>query len=322
MKYHKAKALPACILREQEEMMAIMRTYKRRWLLVAGACYLSLILPGCDSEHAVTAPASDQSQLIRIGGSTTLYPAFVDLADTWMKLHPGVKIVNTESSSGQGIKGLIAGDLEIARASRQFKRAEFVAASETGKLMKPYILGYDGVAIIVSPSKAKFLHGLTYVQLKDIFFTGKIQQWSQLDARLSGPIHVLVRDTSMSGTADLFNSHILASEKMPYVKTARTLHISTDLVPAVAEDENSIAYAPFVMIDERVAAVPLADGKTTGFVPCTIDTIRQQSYPLTRTLMFATLGGAGNAGKLRFIDFVLSSRGGQVLARHSVVPAE
>ena len=60
-------------------------------------------------------------------------------------------------------------------SSRRAKPAEISAASGKGVNMKPTIVAYDGIAVIVN--SANPIKGLTKKQVEQIF-TGEVSDWS------------------------------------------------------------------------------------------------------------------------------------------------
>ena len=80
-------------------------------------------------------------------------------------------------------------------SSRRAKTSEVGAATSKGKTMKPTIVAYDGLGVIVNASNP--IKGLTKKQVEQIF-TGDVTDWSAVGGS-GGKISIYTRNTS-SGT--------------------------------------------------------------------------------------------------------------------------
>src|SRR5216110_1466970 len=121
------------------------------------------------------ASAAHADRLV-IKGSDTLGAKLVpQLAETFKAQHPGTTFDIAAEGSTTGIAAIIDGTAQIGMASRRAKPAEFGAASGKGVNMRPTIVAYDGIAVIVN--SANPLKGLTKKQVEQIF-TGEIADWS------------------------------------------------------------------------------------------------------------------------------------------------
>src|SRR6202012_1513882 len=88
-----------------------------------------------------------------IKGSDTLGAKLVpQLAEAYKSSHPGVSFSIAAEGSTTGIAAIIDGTADIGMASRRAFPAEVSAASANGRNLKPTIVAYDGIAIIVNTS--------------------------------------------------------------------------------------------------------------------------------------------------------------------------
>jgi phosphate transport system substrate-binding protein len=255
---------------------------------------------------------------IRLDGSTTLYPAFAALGKRFMELHPGITVVNEQSSSGQSVRMLIDGQIDIARVARELKMADLEAARATGKNLRMFQVGFDVIAIVVHPSKSKYVKQLTKEQAWAIFFAGTITDWAQLNPALSGKINVYVRDLETSGVAAAFAEMVTGSEDIPQVAHGIEVDFTPDLRKVAVKDKDAITYLPASFIDESVAA--LAYGPDEGStVPISPATVRNRSYQLNRDLYIATISTPTGVN-CRFIDFALSREGQRIIKQNGLTP--
>src|SRR5678815_286513 len=131
-----------------------------------------------------------------IKGYDTLGAKLVpQLAEQFKAQNPGTTFDIAAEGSTTGIAAIIDGTAQIGMASRRAKPSEVGAASGKGINMKPTIVAYDGIAVIVN--SANPIKGLTKKQVEQIF-TGDVTDWSAIGGR-PGQISVYTRNTS-SGT--------------------------------------------------------------------------------------------------------------------------
>src|SRR5438094_2715700 len=131
--------------------------------------YLSLIT-------TIAIAGAAQADRLVIKGSDTLGAKLVpQLAEQFKAQTPGTTIDIAAEGSTTGIAAIIDGTAQIGMSSRRAKPAEMSAASAKGVNMKPTIVAYDGIAVIVN--SANSVKGLTKKQVEQIF-TGEVNDWS------------------------------------------------------------------------------------------------------------------------------------------------
>src|SRR5918996_4516489 len=131
-----------------------------------------------------------------IKGSDTLGAKLVpQLAEQFKAQHPGTTFDIAAEGSTTGLAAIIDGTAEIGMSSRRAKTSEVGAATAKGKHMKPTVVAYDGLGVIVNSANA--IKGLTKKQVEQIF-TGDVTDWSAVGGS-GGKISIYTRNTS-SGT--------------------------------------------------------------------------------------------------------------------------
>ena len=117
---------------------------------------------------ALTAVASASVQKLVIKGSDTLGAKLVPtLAEEYKSKNPGVSFEIAAEGSTTGIAAVIDGTAQIGMSSRRAKPTEVSAASAKGVSMKPTIVAFDGIAIIVnaaSPITGDFIGTLGHMK--------------------------------------------------------------------------------------------------------------------------------------------------------------
>src|ERR1041384_228232 len=95
--------------------------------------------------------ASAYADRLVIKGSDTLGAKLVpQLAEQFKAQHPGTTFDIAAEGSTPGTAAIIDGTAQIGMSSRRAKSSEVGAAASKGKNMKPTIVAYDGIAVIVN----------------------------------------------------------------------------------------------------------------------------------------------------------------------------
>jgi len=293
-----------------------------------------LMLAGCTSTQVEEEEEEVLSGSLKLDGSTTVYPVAAEAAKRFMAANPGVTIDVQQSSTGEGLKMFLAGELDIADGTRSPKDAEYEQADSIGMDIQITIISNDAVAIHVNAENP--VDDLTIEQIKGIFFDGTITDWSQVTDEKSGPINIYTTNPANSGTAELFNSKISGSSSTPYVSNVNAnlqdqwgqlgddgnlwVHPTPMMIDLMAADPNGIAFTPLKWINEDAKdGSPTCKAlKVDGIYP-TVDAILDTSYPLARKMIMMTDGKP--SGLVReYINYILSSEGQQIVEEQGFIP--
>src|SRR5262245_44083403 len=129
-----------------------------------------------------------------IKGSDTLGAKLVpQLAEQFKAQHPGTTFDIAAEGSTTGIAAIIDGTAQIGMSSRRAKSSEVGAAAAKGKHMKPTIVAFDGIGVIVN--SANPIKSLTKKQVEQIF-TDDVTDASE-SGRSCGKVSVYHRMTSL-----------------------------------------------------------------------------------------------------------------------------
>ncbi|HEY8932709.1 MAG TPA: phosphate ABC transporter substrate-binding protein [Rariglobus sp.] len=259
---------------------------------------------------ALLAAASAQAQKLVIKGSDTLGAKLVPtLAEEYKAKHPGVSFEIAAEGSTTGITAIIDGTAAIGMSSRRAKTTEVSAASAKGVNMKPTIVAYDGIAIIVNEKSP--LAGLSKRQIEQIF-TGDVTDWSAVGGA-PGPISVYTRNTS-SGTYSDFKD--LAMKKRDYAKSSQKMAGNEQIVAEVAKNPNGIGYVGLAYDNAPGIKVLTVDGGLPNK-----ESVHAKKYPYARPTFYYTNGEpSGEAAK--FLEFTLSDEGQKIAEKVGFVPVK
>jgi phosphate transport system substrate-binding protein len=257
---------------------------------------------------ALTAVATASAQKLVIKGSDTLGAKLVPtLAEEYKAKNPGVSFEIAAEGSTTGIAAVIDGTAQIGMSSRRAKPTEVSAASAKGVTMKPTIVAFDGIAIIVNAASP--ITGLTKRQVEQIF-AGDITDWSAVGGT-PGAISIYTRNTS-SGTYSDFKD--LAMKKRDYASSSQKMAGNEQIVSEVAKNPSGIGYVGLAYITEPgIKVIPVA-----GSTPSK-ESVLAKKYPYARPTFFYTNGEpTGEAAK--FVDFTLSDAGQKIVSQIGFVP--
>jgi len=251
-----------------------------------------------------------QAQKLVIKGSDTLGAKLVPtIAEDYRAQHPGVSFEIAAEGSSTGIAALIEGTADIGMSSRRARAAELSNGSAKSVTLRPLIVCYDGIAIIVNAANP--LGSLTKRQVEQVF-TGDVRTWDELGSRgASGPISIYTRNTA-SGTYADFKA--LAMNKRDYATSSQKLAGNEQIVAEVAANPNGIGYVGLAYINAPGVKVVAIEGELPSK-----ESVLANRYPYARPNFFYT-NGEPQGEAARFIDYVLSEAGQQVVERVGFVP--
>lgn len=267
----------------------------RPGLLAAGLLGLIILLLagvwGCKSGSPEAARA------ICVAGSTSVQPFAEKLAEIFMHVNPQFRVDVQGGGSSAGIHAATQGAANLGASSRELLGPE--------KQLIEIPIAYDGIAIIVNPANS--LANLNIAQIRRIF-AGKITNWQDLGLP-PHEIDVINREEG-SGTREAFE-HLVMGKKE--VSPAAMVQDSNGSVrEIVAGDPNSIGYISAGLVDDRVK------GLTIEGVAPTVENIKNHTYKLRRRFLLVSREPVTGSCK-RFIDFVLSPQGQQILEKEGLV---
>jgi phosphate transport system substrate-binding protein len=281
------------------------------WYARGGSLCLLVLMTSCSGEKKNSEPAATAETKVIIKGSNTIGEELLPLlvAD-YKKEHPTVTFVVESKATGYGFWALLAGQCDIAGASRVAAADELAQAKARDIELNDHVIGAYAVALVVNASCP--VQNLTREQVRDIF-AGVVQNWQAVGGP-DAPIHLYVRDP-VSGTSLGFRE--LAMENHPYAAEAKLLTSYAAIVQGVAQDPNGIGYASLDLA-KQTGVKPVAVG---GVAPGAA-TVSQNQYPFSRVLHLYTNKAKEPALAREFIEFVQSPRGQGILAQTGFVPMQ
>ena len=245
--------------------------------------------------------AEARAEKLVIKGSDTLGAKLVpQLAEQFKAQNPGTTFDIAAEGSTTGIAAIIDGTAEIGMSSRRAKPAEVAAASAKGKNMKPTIVAYDGLGVIVHSNNP--ITGLTKKQVEQIF-TGDVTDWSAVGGK-PGKISIYTRNTS-SGTYSDWKE--LAMKKRDYAKGSQKMAGHEQIAAEVGKNPNGVGYVGLAYMKAGGIKVVPIDGAMPSQA-----SVLNKSWPYARPTFYYTNGEPHGLAK-QFVDFTTGPAGQKIV---------
>ena len=276
-----------------------------------------LIIAMIVAAFSITAglPSAAQTKVsIKVKGSDSMWGRVRSIARLYMKEHPNVDIaVSGHSLVDEGMSALIAGEADVAMASRKITAQESEAAKARGLQLDEHLIGYGGIVIVTD--KHNPVNELSLDQVKKIF-TGEIVNWKDVGGK-DRAITVFKSGEKNPGTLLFVENDILGGS--PIAKSATTQPDFPAILKKVAETPGSIAYVrmrdPFPGPEARTKSLKIRKDEHSMPVSASRATIGDGTYPLRRPYYLYTSAAAGKEVH-SFVDFVVSKGWGEPKLSH------
>jgi phosphate transport system substrate-binding protein len=261
--------------------------------------------------------ASPTTTIVNVGSDTMVNLALA-WAEAYHELHPEISISVTGGGSGTGIAALINGSTNIANASREMKEEELQQAEERGIAPVEHVVAMDAIAVIVNPGNP--VDQLSIPQISDIF-VGRTTNWQEVGGE-DRPI-VLASRESNSGTYMYFLENVVRRGDPDnddlFSPEALLLPSSEIIGLEVAQNPNAIGYDGLGYVTPQQKTVRVAVDQAGPFVPPSVETVNEGTYPIARPLYMYTSGEPAGAIK-EFLDWIRSDDGQRIVEELGFVP--
>ncbi len=256
--------------------------------------------------------AAQESQSIKIDGSSTVYPItqkIVDDYQTNQKQPVGIEV--NFSGTGGGFEKFCRGETDISNASRPIQLEEMSACNDSGVRYIELPVAFDALTVVVNPQN-DWLDSITVEELDQIWSPdaeGKVTRWNQIRPSFPDQPLNLYAPGEDSGTFDYFTEAIVGKAGT----SRRDVTSSEDdnvLVQGVSQDPNALGYFGLAYYEQRAAQMKaIAIDSGNGAVLPSVETVEQAQYqPLSRPLfIYVNAAYAQQNQDLRqFIDYYLA----------------
>ena len=261
---------------------------------------------------ALAASSVQAESLVKVDGSSTVYPVTEAVAEDFQKSVKGeIKVTVGISGTGGGFKKFCRGEIDVANASRPILKKEMEDCAKEGITYYELPVAFDALTVVVNPNSK--ITQLSVAQLKKMWepdAQGKVSNWNQVDPAFPDAPLNLFGAGSDSGTFDYFTEAINGKSK-----ASRGDYTASEddnvLVQGVSRDVNAIGYFGYAYYAEnqgKLKAVAIVNSKGEAVLPSEKTVIDGSYNPLARPIFIYVSAKALERAEVRqFVDFYMKS---------------
>jgi phosphate transport system substrate-binding protein len=273
----------------------------------------------------VAAPVFAQQRIVKIDGSSTVFPVTEAVAEDFQKAKKQqVKVTVGISGTGGGFKKFCRAETDISNASRPILKAEMADCAKASVEYIELPVAFDALTVVINP-KNTFIKQLTVAELKKMWepgAQGKVTRWKQVNPQWPDQPMKLFGPGADSGTFDYFTEAVVGKSK----SSRGDFTASEDdnvLVQGVSRDVNGLGYfgyAYYIENKDKLKAVPIVNDKGRAVEP-SMEAVLKGSYtPLARPIfIYVNAKSLARPEVKEFVDYYLKN-GAQLAREVKYVP--
>lgn len=254
------------------------------------------------------------AQIIKIDGSSTVYPISEAVAEEFQKAKKNtIKVTVGISGTGGGFKKFCRDEIDISNASRPITAKEMEDCKTAGVEYVEMPIAYDALTVVINP-KNSFLKQVTVNELKKLWepaAQGTIMKWGQVNpAWPDAPVRLFGAGAD-SGTFEYFTEAIVGK-----AKSSRGDYTASEddnvLVQGVSRDVNAIGYFGYAYYAEnmsRLKGLPIVNPKNGNAVEPSGANVENGTYlPLSRPIfVYVKAKSLQKPEVLEFLEFYMKN---------------
>ncbi|HEX7004808.1 MAG TPA: substrate-binding domain-containing protein [Trueperaceae bacterium] len=256
------------------------------------------------------------AQDLRVGGSSTLYPASAEFAAQLSEALPAGHIEASFAGTGGGFELFCKGAIEIVGASRLATDDEERACRENGVEYLVFPVALDAVVLVV-PEDNEWVECLTVAEVRRLWSGGpeQVETWSDLRSEWPDQEIAFYAPGVASGTYDYWKRKVLGSDT-----TMRTDYFPSEddrrLAQLTASHPAAVSFfgrPQLELAGSGLRAVPIDNGDGCVDPDSTGSVLTR--WPFLRPLFLYVAAGAAGADSevlrplVSFVDTFLSEAG-------------
>lgn len=234
--------------------------------------------------------AQAQAQIVKIDGSSTVYPITEAVAEEFQKAKKNaIKVTVGISGTGGGFKKFCRDETDLSNASRPITKKEMEDCKAAGVEYIEMPVAFDALTVVINP-KNTFLKEATVAELKALWepaAQGKVMKWNQVNPAWPDAPVKLFGAGADSGTFEYFTEAIVGK-----AKSSRGDYTASEddnvLVQGVSRDVNAIGYFGYAYYAEnmnKLKALPIVPPKGGAAVAPSEQAVIKGTYqPLSRPI--------------------------------------
>jgi phosphate transport system substrate-binding protein len=238
---------------------------------------------------AVAAQLTFAQQIVKVDGSSTVFPITEAVAEEFQKAkRQSIKVTVGISGTGGGFKKFCRGETDISGASRPILKKEMADCKAANIEYFELPVAFDALTVVINP-KNGFIKQLTVAEMKKMWepgAQGKVTKWNQVNAQWPDAPMKLFGPGADSGTFDYFTEAVVGKSK----SSRGDFTASEDdnvLVQGVSRDVNGLGYfgyAYYIENKDKLKAVPIVNEKGEAVLPSLEAVIAGTYSPLARPI--------------------------------------
>jgi len=259
------------------------------------------------------APAFAQQQVVKVDGSSTVYPITEAVAEEFQKSKRNkIKVTVGISGTGGGFKKFCRGETDISNASRPILEKEMADCKAAGIEYFELPVAFDALTIVVNPKNA-FIKQVTIAELKKMWepaAQARVMRWNQVNPSWPDAPMKLFGPGADSGTFDYFTEAVVGKAK----SSRGDFTASEDdnvLVQGVSRDTGALGYfgyAYFIENKDKLKAVPVVNGKGQAVAPSLENVLKGTYQPLSRPIfIYVNARSLGKPEVKEFVQFYMQN---------------
>ena len=268
---------------------------------------------------AAASPGFAQQQIVKIDGSSTVFPVTEAVAEDFQKAKKQqVRVTVGISGTGGGFKKFCRNETDISNASRPILKAEMADCAKAGVEYYELPVAFDALTVVVNP-KNSFIRQLTVAEMKKMWepaAQGKVTRWNQVNPQWPDQPMKLFGPGADSGTFDYFTEAVVGKSK----SSRGDFTASEDdnvLVQGVSRDVNGLGYfgyAYYIENQDKLKAVPIVNEKGQAVAPSMEAVLKGTYSPLARPIfVYVNAKSLGRPEVKEFVEYYMKN--GAKLAR-------
>lgn len=263
---------------------------------------------------ATVASSAYAAKLIKVDGSSTVYPITEAVAEEYQKGNRKFRVTVGISGTGGGFKKFGRGEIDISDASRPIKPTEVELCAKNGIEYIELPVAYDGLAVIVHPQN-NWVDYFTVDELRTLWepdAQGTITHWNEIRSEWPNKKFSLAGPGVDSGTYDYFTKAINGAEG-----ASRGDFVASEndnvLVQAVSNNLHGLGFFGLAYYEENrdlLKLIPIDDNKAEngdGPIFPSLETVKNSTYqPLSRPVfIYVRKKSAERPEVAEFVEFYL-----------------
>jgi phosphate transport system substrate-binding protein len=261
----------------------------------------------------MSASKAQAQQIIKIDGSSTVFPITEAVAEDFQKANKGVKVTVGIGGTGGGFKKFCRGETDISNASRPILKGEMAICAAAGIKYIELPIAFDALTVVVN-TKNTFLKSITVDELKKIWepaAQGKVKSWKDVNPAWPDTAIKLYGPGADSGTFDYFTEAVVGK-----AKSSRGDYTASEddnvLVQGVSRDVGALGYfgyAYYIENKAKLKALAVVNPSTKLAVEPSADSVAANTYvPLSRPLfVYVAAKSMDKPEVAKFVEYYLNN---------------